>query len=123
MEYFKKLLQMYNQYDINTIIACTKSAINQAYMEEPIIVIWTDNAGYRVNITSYSEYVEYVSLTIRRCKKYGLELEDNMPKVINIVYQNPQVSDIIDIVTETKDKERLEQLSNFNLSRKLHSRK
>lgn len=120
MEYFKKALQSYEQYNIKPSISYTKGAINQMSLEEPILVIWV-NELQGINITSYNEYIEYIATVNNRCNKSGIDPSTQMPKVIKIITENHIANDFMDIIMGTDGKEQLELLSNFDENRFLHS--
>ena len=120
MEYFKKALQSYEQYNIKPSISYTKGAINQMSLEEPILVIWV-NELQGINITSYNEYIEYIATVNSRCNKSGIDPSTQMPKVIKIITENHIANDFMDIIMGTDGKEQLELLSNFDENRFLHS--
>lgn len=122
MEYFKKMLQNYDQFDIEPHISYSKGALEQLSMEEPILVIWTKE--YQgINITSYTEYAEYIKNVKDRCDKYNLNEEAHLPEVIKVITDSYTTSEIMDILMSHVGRERLELLSKLNYNKKLHSRK
>ena len=111
IEYLNKALQNYKQFDVEAYINLSYLAEVEAEKDNPELVIWCDNFDNRINITSKIEYNSGIKIIKKRCKKYGLNLEANLPTVLFEVEGQDKVNNVLrSILTYKKYDKKMEDL-------------
>ena len=83
MNYFEKLIQDYEQYNVRKNICVSKEVKKQLQLDEPYIVIWEDNYQ-NIMITSNDEYEKS---------------KNDCLKVIGTITDNNKLNDLINALT------------------------